>query len=144
MAPGRFSESKPPVSKPPIDIVFEEFYPDVDLSFGPGWGSSWQKFLCPLHVEERPSASVNLELNRWKCHACDISEDSLDVIMREEGIGFREAQEWASARFGGECEALPGTVSRESSRAVPNRPRFGGGGREVAPRVRRRFGGSGA
>lgn len=140
MARGRFSESKTPVSKPPIEIVFEYFYSAVEI---PAYGD-WKKILCPLHVEERASASINLEENRWKCHACDIGEDSLDIIMREENLGFREAQEWASARFGGECEALPGAVPREPSRGVPNRPRFGGGGREVASGVRRRFGGSGS
>lgn len=140
MGVGRFSESRAPASKPPIDLVFEEFYPEVEI---PDYGI-WKKILCPLHVEERPSASINIEENRWKCHACDISEDSIDVIQREEGIGFREAQEWANARFGGGGEALPEPVQREPSRGVSNRPRFGGGGRKVAPRVRRRFGGSGS
>lgn len=146
MVYGRFSGSRTPVAKPPIEIVFEEFYPEVRLSFGPGWNSTWQKILCPIHVEDRPSASVFIDGNRWKCHACDLSEDSLDIIMREveEVTGFREAQEWANARLGGVSQAVQQPVSGKSSRGVSSRPRFGGGGSEVSPRVRRRFGDSGS
>lgn len=140
MARGNWSGSRTPTPKPSIAEVFAEFYPEVRLSYGPGWNSTWQKILCPLHVEDRPSASVHIDLNRWKCHACDISEDSLDVIMREEGIGFREALEWADAGFGGRCEGIPKPVQGEPSRGVPDRPRFGRGSRQVASRVRRRFG----
>ncbi|MET9816901.1 CHC2 zinc finger domain-containing protein [Streptomyces sp. NPDC006355] len=124
--------STPP--KPSIVAVFEEFYPEVEI---PDWGGTWRKILCPLHVEDRPSASVNPEANRWHCHACDISEDSWSVIMREEGIGFREAIKWADARFGGGSEAVPEPVQREPSRGIPDRPRFGRGRRQVASRVRR-------
>lgn len=133
---GRFSESRTPTPKPSIEAVFEHYYTEVQIS---DYGD-WKKICCPLHVESRPSASINLELNRWKCHVCDVSEDSLDIVMREESLGFREAQEFASAWIDEGSEVLPGAIPGKPSRDVPQRPRFGGGGNSVPPRVRRRFG----
>src|SRR5690606_10864139 len=132
---GRFRQT--PTPKPSILEVFAEFYPEVEI---PHWGGPWRKILCPLHVESRPSATINPEINRWRCWACDVSEDSIDVLQREGGLTFREAQEWGDARFGGGSEVLPRAVPGEPSRGVPDRPRFGRRGEQVSPRVRRRFG----
>ncbi|MFD4608298.1 CHC2 zinc finger domain-containing protein [Streptomyces sp. NPDC058440] len=102
-----------PVVKPPIAEVLRHYY-----SINVKQRAGWQKTLCPLHVEENPSASVNTEKQRWNCFVCQVSEDSLDVIMREEGIGFREAQDWAYERFGGSREDVLPPISGESSRGV--------------------------
>ncbi|QUI30665.1 hypothetical protein H9W91_07160 [Streptomyces alfalfae] len=120
-------------SKPPIAEIFHYFHPEVSI---PKTGQ-WRKICCPVHRESNPSASVNVEINRWKCFVCCLSEDSYDVIMREMGCGFREAQEWANSRFGGGGEGLLLPDERESGRGVRQGPRFGGGSREVRPRVRR-------
>lgn len=142
MARGSFSGRKPPLPpKPSILEVFEHFYEHIEI---PEWGGPWKKILCPLHVEDRPSASINSEVGYWKCHVCDVAEDAWDIVQREEGIGFREAIEWADARFGGGSEAVSEPVPRESSRRVPHRPRFGRGGGEVPSRIRRRFGEGGS
>src|SRR5690606_12191273 len=137
MARGFSSGRKTPLPpKPPILEVFEHYYEHIEI---PDYGA-WRKILCPLHPEDRPSASVSPEVNYWQCHAWDISEDSWDIVMREQGIGFREAVEWADARFGGGSEVLPRAVPGEPSRGIPDRPRFGRRGEQVYPRVRRRFG----
>ncbi|WP_189855154.1 CHC2 zinc finger domain-containing protein [Streptomyces noursei] len=119
--------------KPPIGELFAEFYPEVCI---PKAGL-WRKVCCPLHRESNPSASVNLELNRWKCFVCGLSEDSYDVIMREKEIGFRDAQEWADSRFGPIGEGLLPADEWKPGRGVRQAPRFGGRSRAVRPGIRR-------
>ncbi|MFE5542792.1 CHC2 zinc finger domain-containing protein [Streptomyces sp. NPDC056534] len=120
------------VSKPPIAAVLKHYY-SIDVKERAGWS----KTLCPLHVEENPSASVHTERNRWNCFVCQVSEDSIDVIMREEKIGFREAQAWAHARFGGSGQDVLPPVQGEPGRGVHQGPRPGGRSRKVPTRVRR-------
>ncbi|WP_406153594.1 CHC2 zinc finger domain-containing protein [Streptomyces anulatus] len=118
--------------KPPITEVLKHYY-GIDLRDRGGW----QKILCPLHPEENPSASANTEKQRWSCFVCDLTEDSYDVIMREESCGFREAQEFANGRFSGGGQALLQPVRGKPSRVVHERPRFGAGSEPVRDRVRR-------
>ncbi|MFJ8699442.1 CHC2 zinc finger domain-containing protein [Streptomyces ardesiacus] len=120
------------VVKPPISAVLQHYY-SIQVKERAGWS----KILCPLHVEDNPSASVSTEKQRWNCFVCQVSEDSIDVIMREEKIGFREAQAWAHARFGGSGEDLPPAVQGQPGRGVHSGPRPGRRGREVRPGVRR-------
>ncbi|MFK0231235.1 CHC2 zinc finger domain-containing protein [Streptomyces sp. NPDC090303] len=120
------------VSKPPIAGVFEHYY-SISISKRAGW----TKVPCPLHVDENPSASVSTENDRWNCFVCQVSEDSIDVIMREEKIGFREAQAWALARFGGSGQGVLPPVQEEPGRGVHQGPRPGGRSRAVRPRIRR-------
>ncbi|MFF9481412.1 CHC2 zinc finger domain-containing protein [Streptomyces sp. NPDC014733] len=122
-----------PTPKPPIAELFAEFYPEVHI---PKAGQ-WRKICCPVHRESNPSASVNLELNRWKCFVCCLSEDSYDVIMREREIGFRQAQEWASSRFGSLGEGLLLADEWKPRRGIHQAPRFGIRSREVRPGIRR-------
>ncbi|WP_079053789.1 CHC2 zinc finger domain-containing protein [Streptomyces graminilatus] len=119
-------------TKPSIAEVLKHFY-GIEAKERAGW----QKMLCPLHAEENPSASVSTEKQRWSCFVCDVSEDSYDVIQREEGIGFREAQEFAHTRFGGGGEDLLPPVRGESRRGVHGGPRPGQRRGEVPNRLRR-------
>ncbi|MER6102380.1 CHC2 zinc finger domain-containing protein [Streptomyces sp. NPDC001832] len=120
------------VSKPPIAAVLKHYY-SIDVKERAGWS----KTLCPLHVEENPSASVNTEKDRWNCFVCQVSEDSIDVVMREEKLGFREAQAWAHARFGGGGEDVLPPVQGEPSRGVHQGSRPGRRSRQVHSGIRR-------
>ncbi|MGW1231448.1 CHC2 zinc finger domain-containing protein [Streptomyces californicus] len=121
-----------PISKPPIAEVLRHYY-QIDVKQRAGWA----KILCPLHVEENPSASVNVAKSRWNCFVCQVSEDSIDVVMREETLGFREAQAWAHDRFGGGSEgvlpAVRGKYGGEIHRSARARRDRG----QVHPRLRR-------
>ncbi|OLZ74262.1 hypothetical protein AV521_00785 [Streptomyces sp. IMTB 2501] len=120
--------------KPDIADVFRHYYPEVDLKERDGW----HKIHCPEHPEENPSASVSSFKNRWHCFACDISEDSYDVIMRKEGIGFRAAQDFAAGRFhGGDSPELQQELPGKPRRAVHQLPRFGQSRDLAGVRVRR-------
>ncbi|MFI2909440.1 CHC2 zinc finger domain-containing protein [Streptomyces sp. PDY-4] len=109
-------------SRPPIARVLAHYY-----GFETKALRGRVKIACPLpsHPDSNPSASVDLDKNRWNCFACNLSEDSYAVIMREGSFGFLEAKEYARTEFGGDSEAVPPDVSGESGRAVPSgsRPR---------------------
>ncbi|WP_442807316.1 CHC2 zinc finger domain-containing protein [Streptomyces sp. NBC_01751] len=120
------------VDKPPITEVLKHYY-SIDVKERAGW----TKVPCPLHVDDNPSASVSTEKQRWNCFVCQVSEDSIDVIMREEKIGFREASAWAHARFGGSGESVLPAVQGESGRGVHQGSRSGKRGGQVHPGIRR-------
>ncbi|WP_078590653.1 CHC2 zinc finger domain-containing protein [Streptantibioticus cattleyicolor] len=119
-------------SKPPIALVLKHYY-GIQLRDRSGW----QKILCPLHPETNPSASANTGFQRWACFVCDVSEDSYDVIQREEGFGFRQAQEFADSRFGTGSEDVPLAVQGESGRGVHEGSGAGRRRRPVSNRIRR-------
>lgn len=55
---------------------------------------AWQSVKCPYHQDERASASVNLELQRFNCHTCGVHGDAVDLVAEREGLPTREAIEW--------------------------------------------------
>ncbi|WP_125262023.1 CHC2 zinc finger domain-containing protein [Streptomyces alboflavus] len=104
-------------SKPPISRVLAHYY-GLNITASRGR----QKVCCPLHADENPSASVSVDTNRWNCFVCSISEDSFDVIMREEGCSFAEAKERAHREFGGGSPDVSRDVLGEPSGGVHHRP----------------------
>ncbi|MFD7257156.1 CHC2 zinc finger domain-containing protein [Streptomyces sp. NPDC059874] len=119
-------------SKPPIAAVLARYY-GLDIKVQRGR----QKICCPLHADEHPSASVNVDADRWACFVCSVSEDSYAVIMREEGIGFTEAQKLARREFSGDWADVSRDVPRQSSRGVRSRSRAFGGSSAIRSGVRR-------
>jgi hypothetical protein len=57
----------------------------------------WDKAHCPFHRDKKASASVNWGKSRFRCHACDIGGDAIDLVMEQENLQFREAMEWIEA-----------------------------------------------
>lgn len=55
----------------------------------------WASIRCPLHDDSTASASVNTEEGKFRCFACQVRGDGLDVIMHAENIGFVEAKKFA-------------------------------------------------
>ncbi|WP_354670727.1 CHC2 zinc finger domain-containing protein [Streptomyces flavofungini] len=119
-------------SKPPISRVLAHYY-GINITATRGR----QKVCCPLHADENPSASVNVDASRWNCFACNLSEDSFDVIMREEGVSFAEAKERAHSEFGGSSSDVSPDVPGEPSGGVHQGPRPGRGSGGVRTGVRR-------
>ncbi|MFB7027164.1 MULTISPECIES: CHC2 zinc finger domain-containing protein [unclassified Streptomyces] len=121
-------------SKPPIAEVLAHYY-----GFSAKVTRGRVKTACPLpsHPDSNPSASVDLDKNRWNCFACNKSEDSYAVIMREERIGFLEAKEHARSKFGGNGEAVPRELPGEPGRAVRNGSGPRRGSRQIRPGLRR-------
>ena len=86
-------------NKPDLLRVLEHYEIEV-RDMGPGN----QLILCPVHSEDRPSCSVHVEKGLWNCKACLATGDAFTIIMQREGLGFREAVEFAEQRFGYERE----------------------------------------
>lgn len=95
----------------------------------------WRKASCPLpdHEDSNPSASVNEEACRWRCHTCDRGGDIYDIIIERESLaGLTAAKQFAARVF----DSGSGSVSPErggSSLLPPrkrNKPR---GGYRVQP-----------
>lgn len=83
--------------------------------------SGWAKMRCPFHEDQNPSASVNLERQRFKCYACNLSQALVGLIKWVEGVGYSEAIQIAQKITG----RKDFSVGKEpaSSRAVPKRSR---------------------
>ncbi|QQO39653.1 DNA primase [Streptomyces phage Hippo] len=47
---------------------------------------------CPLHEDNTPSLSYNLDKELWRCHSCGQGGDSYTLIMKKEGTDFRGAR----------------------------------------------------
>lgn len=102
--------------------VLEHYFPDWEPLDG-AVSKEWVPALCPFHGESRPSAGISYENDAFKCHACDASGSAISIIMREEGMTYRQAVEYAERISPGSNERL----SRKSARK-PGRRTFGESG----------------
>lgn len=55
----------------------------------------WQKVKCPSefhrHGDRNPSASVNLPIGQYHCHACSLKGDGFDLMMVLHGLKAKDA-----------------------------------------------------
>lgn len=49
--------------------------------------------------DRNPSLGFDTKTNRFKCFACDMQGDSIELVMQARGIDFREATEWLADTF---------------------------------------------
>ena len=47
--------------------------------------------LCPFHNDKNPSLHFHRGKNRYKCFACGASGDVVDLVMKYNNVGFKEA-----------------------------------------------------
>ena len=85
-------------------------------------GNTWIKTLCPSHREDRPSASVSFEKGAVRCQACGFKGDVITIIMREEGITYREAIKRAEAILGQRYEPVSRKPQRKPGRRIFGQP----------------------
>ena len=79
-------------------------------------GYGWKPIKCPFHNDRMASASVNTQLNGFRCHGCEVSGDPIKIIRQQEGMGFVEAVEFARSVLGASVERVPRTVSKSGKR----------------------------
>lgn len=92
----------------------------------------WRKASCPLpeHEDANPSASVNEEACRWRCHTCDKGGDIWDLIQeREPDINGLAAAKRRAAELFGESS----NVRDNGSSLLPARRTQRRGGKQVRP-----------
>ena len=56
----------------------------------------WQSVHCFNSMahsqnDKRASASINISIGRYKCHACDLSGDGWDIMKTVYDMGFKQA-----------------------------------------------------
>lgn len=69
---------------PPEQIERARNYPIKDLI-----GTTRNIAQCPFHDDR--TASMNIKNNYYHCHACSITGDTIDFLMRRDGLTFQEA-----------------------------------------------------
>jgi DNA primase catalytic core len=70
-------------------------------------GKDW-KGRCPFHADDSPSFVVTPAKNLWNClGACGCGGDTLQLVIRKEGVSFRHACEKLRAKLGGPAVAGP-------------------------------------
>lgn len=47
--------------------------------------------ICPFHTEKSGSFTINLVSNRFHCFSCSVDGDSIDYIMKIDGLDFIQA-----------------------------------------------------
>jgi len=58
-------------------------------------GGGWRKMMCPFHDDRNPSASVNRDLEGFKCHSCGMSGDGIKLIREHWDYTYTQAVEFA-------------------------------------------------
>ena len=54
-------------------------------------GSSWVPLKCVVHDDATASATINLREQIYSCFVCDIYGDVYELIMKKEGVNFKDA-----------------------------------------------------
>src|SRR5882672_3577633 len=89
-----------------IAEVLESYGADVPRGYG------WKALRCPFHPDSRASASVHIGDGLFKCHACDIKGNAVQVIMRHEGVSYADAVERAQSLSRDGDEHIPSGADR--------------------------------
>jgi DNA primase len=89
-------------------------------------GTGWHSIKCCFHNDTQASASVNIELNAFKCHACHVHGDAIGVVMQQENMNYREANEWAATLLGKSCTHVPQTIPGQREPRKPKRRKWRG------------------
>lgn len=73
-------------------------------------------FLCPSHVDSKPSAQLRTKTNRWCCYACGDGKTKsvLDLVMEKENVNIYEAAKFLNQYYpGGIIEKIPEKKEKE-------------------------------
>jgi DNA primase len=88
----------------------------------------WHEYRCPFHDDSNKSAAVRTlsgEEEVFNCHAvCGVAGNAVQIIMKREGVGYREALGRAEEITGRSITSVRG--ERRSGAGVPRpaRDRF--------------------
>ena len=59
-----------------------------------GLSISRHKCLCPFHDDHHASLSFSVRRNSFRCFVCGASGGTVDLVMKDLNLGFREACRW--------------------------------------------------
>ena len=52
------------------------------------------KALCPFHDDHHASLSFSMRRNTFRCFACGAHGGTIDLVMKRQNMGFKEACRW--------------------------------------------------
>ena len=52
------------------------------------------KALCPFHDDHHASLSFSMRRNTFRCFACGAHGGTIDLVMKWQNLGFKEACRW--------------------------------------------------
>ena len=80
------------------DVPLTELCKEYDI----GLSGSGKNLLgcCPFHEDDEPSFAVTPSKNLWNCLAGCGGGDTIELVMKKEGISFRRAAEKLASRLG--------------------------------------------
>jgi DNA primase len=93
--------------------------------FGPAPSRSGRRLLwrCPFHrPDDDPSFQVDPAERRWKCWPCNLGGDAPALVMKLQGVGFREAVRIVAELAGIIAPSSRPARPRPPARAGPARP----------------------
>lgn len=59
---------------------------------------------CPWHDDNKPSLQINPARQIWKCWVCNIGGDIFSLVMKKQGLDFREAMVFLAEKAGVELK----------------------------------------
>lgn len=93
------------------------------LGFELGRGNGNARCFGTVHKngDRNPSLGLDTKANRFKCFACDIQGDTIELVKQARGLEFTEATEWLAEQFNA---PLSRTNNEPSKRYIdrPNSP----------------------
>lgn len=75
----------------------------------------WSAIKCVIHDDTHASAAVSPDREMFFCHACDFAGDVYELIMRKEGVGFKDAVSRAETITNGSRRELSHQYKRTDS-----------------------------
>lgn len=102
----------------PIDRLLAHYDAEPESH---GWKYQWRAIRCPFHGDTTASASINYDLDRYRCHGCEVGGDILDVVQQAESVdGVMGAVEWIERTF--KLTSEPGPLPSGSQKYAPREP----------------------
>lgn len=56
--------------------------------------------------DRNPSLGLNTKTNRFKCFACGVTGDTIELVMQARGLDFKQASEWLADTFNAPIEQV--------------------------------------
>jgi DNA primase len=114
-----------------IVTVLEHYGFEIPVRHG------WITVRCAFHGDRVKSARLNIDNGGFRCFGCEMAGDVYSIIMKKEGVAFREAIKIAERITGLSESEVRGKPKR--SDAVPESERYHRtDGEYVPPRLRKR------
>lgn len=81
------------------------------------------KVLCPFHHDRTKSASIDMDKLIFKCFACSVQGDALNIIMIVEEVDYASSKRRFKEITGVDYSEVSGSTEGQSGGGIPLRTR---------------------